>query len=84
MSRAQRSKRVRPPRPLYEYPCTHCGDGRLVYPLHEFVTFNRSHPLPGLRAALDDLVRLYGGKQEASICPGCFCLTTDLTASHRD
>lgn len=76
--------RSRPASAEFPYPCTHCGTERLVFPLHEFVGFNRRHPMPGLQGVLDSLVRVYGPNQLASMCPGCFCLTTDLTAGHRD
>jgi hypothetical protein len=43
-----------------------------------FVGLNRQHPLPGLAMALDAMVSMYGSEALAAMCPGCFCLTTDL------
>ena len=75
---------MRTPSASFEYPCTHCGTERLVFPLHDFVGFNRRHPMPGLQSVLDALVRVYGPNTPASMCPGCFCVTTDLTGAHTD
>ena len=60
------------------WPCSHCGTERIVAPLSLIVGLNRKHPLPGLAPVLADLVHRVGSEELASVCPGCFCITTDL------
>lgn len=60
------------------WPCSHCRTERIVAPLSLLVGLNRKHPLPGLAEPLAQLVAFAGPDELASICPGCFCITTDL------
>ena len=85
MNRSQRrASGYRAPSGTFEYPCTHCGTERLVCAISEFIGFNRRHPMPGLQSVLDALLKVYGPNTRASMCPGCFCVTTDLTGPHSD
>lgn len=66
--------------------CGHCGAERLVYPINVLIGFFRSHPLPGadFEGALRDLRAFHGGDGNvlASMCPGCLCITSDLSSEH--
>lgn len=87
MNRSQRRAsgyRGGPSTAEFAYPCSHCGTDRLVFPISEFIGFNRRHPMPGLGSVFEALLRVYGPDTPASMCPGCFCVTTDLTGPHSD
>lgn len=81
---ARRASGIRTPSAQFAYPCSHCGTERLVYPISEFVGCNRRLPLPGLSEPLEALLRLYGPDRLISMCPGCWCLTAELTGAHTD
>jgi hypothetical protein len=74
---------MRAERELMLYPCSHCGTERIVTTLSEMVGFFRKNPLPGILGALDELRGHVGSEALVALCPGCFCLTSDLS-DHRD
>jgi len=61
------------------WPCNHCKAERIVAPLSELLGMARKHRMHEL---VDGLTHLLAHARDrdvmASICPGCFCLTTDL------
>jgi len=82
---AHRSNRTRRPpvRPAVElYPCGHCGVERIVAPLSLFVRFADQYPgqLPGF--AFEELRPVVGNDGMVALCPGCFCITSDLSDTH--
>lgn len=81
-SRTARSRRMRAERELKLYPCSHCGTERIVSPVSEMIGFFRAHPLPGILDALEELRSHVGSDGMVALCPGCFCLTSDLSDGH--
>ena len=81
-SRSARSRRLRTERDRMQYPCSHCGTERVVSPVSEMIGFFRANPLPGILDALDELRRYVGPDGLVALCPGCFCLTSDLSNDH--
>ena len=82
-SRTKRTHRIRAERDCAQlYPCTHCSTERIVAPLSVFVQFSRQHPghLPGF--AFEQLRPICGAEGMVAMCPGCFCITTDLSNTH--
>lgn len=66
------------------YPCSHCRTERIVAPASEMIHAARalSSRLPGLTDALHGMARAVGPDEMISLCPGCFCITTDLSDGH--
>lgn len=60
------------------WPCRHCGSERMLAPISVLIGFNRKHPIPGLDEALAMCAGFAGFEATAAICPGCFCVTTDV------
>jgi len=81
-NRSRRAHRLRAERELKLYPCTHCDTERIVAPLSEFVGFARKEPQLGLESVLDSMRAYVGRDGMVSLCPGCFCITSDLSDTH--
>ena len=79
--RSRRASRIRTERELKLYPCSHCDTDRIVSPLSEFVSFSRVH-FPELKPAIDGMREYVQLDTLVSLCPGCMCFTSDLSASH--
>ena len=64
------------------YPCVHCQTERIVAPVSEFVGIARRHPELQLGPVVDAMRGYVGLDGLMSLCPGCMCMTTDLTTDH--
>lgn len=80
--RSNRTKRPARPGCCESYPCRHCGTERIVGPVSMFVRFANQHPgtLPGF--AFEELRPLVGDDGMVAMCPGCRCITSDLSDAH--
>lgn len=81
-NRSRRAHRLRAERALKLYPCTHCDTERIVAPRTEFVGFARKHPELGLAPVIEAFRAHVGDDGMIALCPGCFCVTSDLSDSH--
>lgn len=67
----------------YGPACIHCGVQRIVMPLSIMRGFARKHAaLVDLLGALESMREWYDEDDYVSLCPGCFCLTGDLSTAH--
>jgi len=65
--------------------CQHCGTERIVMPLSAMRGIARKHPaLSELLGTLEEFREWYTNDQLMSLCPGCFCITGDLSTVHSD
>ena len=69
----------------YGPECTHCGVQRIVMPLSMMRRFAREHAaLVDFLGALESMREWYNEDDDVSLCPGCFCVTGDLSTVHSD
>lgn len=82
-NRSRRTHRIRAERECCQvYPCAHCGVERVVAPVSFFVQFANRYPGQLPREPFEALLPYSGDQGLVSMCPGCFCITSDLSASH--
>lgn len=62
-------------------PCGHCRSARMVATLADLLEANRRRPLPMLGRMLVDLKMVYGGGALFAMCPGCLCVTQDMSSA---
>lgn len=83
MNRAARRKAGLRTAPSAAPGCEHCGVSRIVMPLSIMRGFARKHAaLVDLLGALEHMREHYAENEYVSLCPGCFCLTGDLSPEH--
>lgn len=64
----------------YGPPCIHCRTPRIVMPLCQLRGFARKYAaLVDLLGTLEELREFYRENDYVSLCPGCFCVTGDLS-----
>lgn len=81
-SRTRRTNRLRAERELKLYPCSHCRTERIVAPVSEFVGIARRHPELQLVPVIEAMRQHVGSEGMMALCPGCWCVTSDLSDSH--